>query len=85
MSVKWRMGNASAIYLKMGYMEARGKVTPESVAPSEPIIETALITNPIAGKSENMNSANAILDTTSPMVATPSHKRVSCPDGGEGR
>jgi hypothetical protein len=33
----------------MGYMAMSGKVTPERVAPSEPTIETTLITNESTG------------------------------------
>ena len=34
-----------------------GKVTPDSVAPNEPIIETTLIIRPRTGNNENKNKA----------------------------
>ena len=45
-------------------MKGAGKVTPESVAPSEPTIDTTLMTIPIAGKSENRNTAKHYVATT---------------------
>lgn len=45
-------------------MESTGKVTPHKVAPSEPTIDTTLITIAIAGNNENRNTANACVATT---------------------
>ena len=45
--------------LTNGYILGTGKVTPDKVAPREPTIETTLITNDIAGNSENKNSPKA--------------------------
>lgn len=39
-------------------MESTGKVTPHKVAPSEPTIDTTLITIAIAGNNENRNTAS---------------------------
>ena len=41
-----------------------GKVTPDSVAPSEPTIDTILIMILSTGKTEKMKTANACVETT---------------------
>ena len=45
-------------------MAGAGNVTPDKVAPSEPTIDTTLITIAIAGNNENRNTANACVATT---------------------
>ena len=56
-------------------MESTGKVTPHKVAPSEPTIDTTLITIAIAGNNENRNTANACVATTN--MHDPEHDVVS--------
>ena len=59
-------------------MESTGKVTPHKVAPSEPTIDTTLITIAIAGNNENRNTANACVATTNKIAVKFNGQKPLC-------
>ena len=73
-SVKWRTGKSFATHCTTGDMALSGKVSPESVAPSEPTIETTLMTSDNTGnKAYKMTATDCVAMMKSTVIRKKSH------------